>query len=149
MRKMLVYYASDCTGCRSCEMACSLRHKGVNSRSDSLIRIVTNEKEFISQALFCRHCKKPICMQLCPVDAIVIKEDTGQVSVNAGECIGCGLCLECPLGGMHLDSTTGLAANCDLCGGNPACVEFCPSGALQFLLPGETRRSKVAAGLMA
>ncbi len=146
MRRMLVYHRSECTGCRLCELACSLRHKGINSRSDSLIKIITDDRNFANWALFCRHCKRPACMELCPVDAIVIEKKTGLVSVNTGECIGCGLCLECPLGGMHLDQITGFAVNCDLCGGNPACVEFCPTRALQFLLPEDARRSKIAAG---
>jgi Fe-S-cluster-containing hydrogenase component 2 len=48
-----------------------------------------------------------------------------------------------------LDKSTGLAVNCDLCGGNPACVEYCPQGALHYVPLAEARLAraiKVAAG---
>ena len=144
MPKVLVYDVAKCTGCRQCEIICSFRHKSVCGRNDSLIRIVSDDRALTNRGLFCHHCKKPVCVQLCPVGAIARDEEIGLVSIDIAKCMGCGLCTGCPLGGILMDEESGLARNCDLCGGSPACVEFCPPGALQYLLLGETRRLKVA-----
>ena len=143
MRRVLVYDSSKCAGCLYCEVVCTFRHKGAFGRSGSRINIVTNERGLLFAAAFCRHCKKPVCAELCPVDAITRSEETGLVSIDSETCIGCGLCLQCPLGGIDMDDETGLPINCDLCNGNPACVEFCPVGALQYVSAGEARRAKI------
>jgi Fe-S-cluster-containing hydrogenase component 2 len=31
------------------------------------------------------------------------------------------------------DSERNICVKCDLCGGNPLCVKFCPEGALSFV----------------
>lgn len=133
MGKILIYHSMRCTGCHYCEIACSFRHKGICGPSDSRIRIVSDEKNLVNVAFFCHHCKKPVCIELCPVGAIKRNEETGLVAIESEKCIGCGLCLECPLGGMSLDRVTGIAVICDLCQGEPACVEYCPQGALEYI----------------
>ncbi len=139
MSRMLLFYSGKCAGCHYCEIACSFRHKEVCGRSDSLIRIRHDEKNLTGSAFFCHHCGKPVCIELCPVKAIKKDGESGRVTIDAKVCIGCGLCLECPLGGIAMDRVTGLAVNCDLCGGTPACVEFCPQKALQYITPAEAR----------
>lgn len=149
MRKILTYSSSSCTGCRYCEIACSFEHFGVCGRNRSLIRIVTEGKKLVNTALFCHHCKKPVCINACPVDAISRNEETGLVSVDSEKCTGCAICIEeCPLGGIHIDEESGLAVNCDLCNGKPTCVEFCPTQALRYVVPGEARRTKAAISLL-
>ncbi|MDI7260581.1 MAG: 4Fe-4S dicluster domain-containing protein [Thermodesulfobacteriota bacterium] len=144
MRKLLIFDSSKCTGCLFCEIKCTFRHTGMFGTSKSMIKIITNEKEMLQAAMVCRHCQSPICMDLCPVNAIIKSEETGLVSIDSEKCMGCGVCLECPLGGISMDDEMGLAQNCDLCNGKPACVKFCPQGALQYVLPGEARRIKTA-----
>ncbi|MFC2025507.1 4Fe-4S dicluster domain-containing protein [Chloroflexota bacterium] len=139
MRKMLVFYSGKCSGCHYCEIACSFRHKKVCGRVGSLIKILYDEKNLAGTAFFCRHCQKPLCLELCPVDAIKRNGDTGLVTIDSKTCIGCGLCLECPLGGIVLDKSRGVAVNCDLCQGEPVCVEYCPQGALRYISPIEAR----------
>ncbi|MFH1087817.1 MAG: 4Fe-4S dicluster domain-containing protein [Chloroflexota bacterium] len=145
MRKMLVYYADKCTGCLYCENACTLRHKAECGRNGSLIKLVTSERELNFAAMFCHHCKRPVCAELCPVGAITRNDDIGLVRIDIKRCVGCGECVACPLGGIDMDDDTGLAVNCDQCDGKPACVEFCPAGALQYLSTGEARRLKATA----
>jgi len=143
--RTLIIDLSKCIGCRYCEMICTFRHKGVYGRIGSRIRIVTDDKEIINNAFVCRHCKKPVCVELCPVDAISRDEEKQMVVVDADKCIGCGLCVECPMGGMSMDTDTGLAVNCDLCEGKPACVEWCPTGALKYVLADDARAVMSAA----
>ena len=140
MDKSLVYDDSKCTGCSYCNIACTFSHKGLFGTSGSLIKIITNEKAMLHKAMFCHHCKMPTCMDLCTFGAITKNSETGLVSVDSGECVGCGECMKCPLGGMQIDKESQLALNCDLCDGKPACVRFCPTGALQYSSPKEGHR---------
>lgn len=145
MRKVITFNAKRCSGCRACEIVCAMRHRGGCSRDGSRLRLISDDKNMVHQALFCRHCKKPVCRDLCPVDAIVRDEETGVVRVVAEACIGCGLCLDCPLGAMILDPDTGLAAMCDLCDGDPACVKLCVQGALRYVGQAKPRETVVVA----
>ncbi len=149
MHRQLIFDVEKCTGCHYCEIACSFRHKALCGRSDSLIRMVVDDKALLRNALFCHHCKKPLCAEVCPVDAIATDTKTGLVVIDSVKCIGCGVCsTACPFGGILIDAESGIARNCDLCQGKPACVEFCPTGALECRLPGEERRSKELAALL-
>ena len=59
--------------------------------------------------------------------------------------------LACPLGDIHFDREAGVAGKCDLCGGDPACVRFCTSGALRYIEAegaAETRRETLDARLI-
>ena len=72
-------------------------------------------------------------MEACPVDAIKRDPETTAVVVDKEICIGCGDCVEaCPFGYMHLDDYLQTATKCDLCGGNPKCVQVCMARALHF-----------------
>lgn len=133
MREILVFNRSACTGCRYCEMVCSLRHEGLFRRSGSRIRIVAKERDFVVSAMYCRHCKTPVCIGLCNSGAITKDQERGFVSIDPEKCDGCGDCLKCPLGGIRLDKQSERAVNCDLCMGHPVCVEYCDRGALRYL----------------
>ena len=39
----------------------------------------------------------------------------------------------CPFGNMLWDETYRCVQKCDLCGGEPRCVPFCPTGALLYV----------------
>ena len=48
-------------------------------------------------------------------------------------CVGCGTCVDaCPFGMAALHPESGLAIICDLCGGDPACVKRCVTGAIVY-----------------
>ena len=38
----------------------------------------------------------------------------------------------CPFGNITYDEQEAKIIKCDLCGGDPACAKFCPSGAVAF-----------------
>jgi Fe-S-cluster-containing hydrogenase component 2 len=41
--------------------------------------------------------------------------------------------LACPYGVIRFDVAAPVARKCDLCGGDPSCVKYCISGALQYV----------------
>ena len=143
-KKVIAIDPDRCTGCRMCELACSLKKEGVCSPLLSRVRVVTVEREGLDVPLLCLHCADPPCAMVCPVTAISEDGKTGAVEVNDDLCIGCGLCLvACPFGVILLDpqSRGKRMLKCDLCSGEPNCVRFCEPRALDFV-----RREKVSEG---
>ena len=56
------------------------------------------------------------------------------MEIDPERCAGCKMCLlACPYGAIRFDARGRVARKCDLCGGDPQCVKFCISGALQFV----------------
>ncbi|MDP2856595.1 MAG: aldehyde ferredoxin oxidoreductase C-terminal domain-containing protein [Bacillota bacterium] len=122
-----------CSGCRSCEMACSVAHDGKFGTSISRIRVAKMETSGVDVPVVCRHCSDPSCAEACPVEAISTSLCTGARAIDATACTGCGACAEaCPFGAMHIHPATGKAITCDLCGGSPECVERCPLKVLVY-----------------
>jgi len=71
--------------------------------------------------------------------AILVDVDPASASV----CIGCGACVDaCPFGIAILHPETGTAIICDLCGGDPACVERCATGAIVYAERGAAARAR-------
>jgi Fe-S-cluster-containing dehydrogenase component len=143
MKRLVVDYGK-CVGCEMCAMRCSLEKTG-NTVNPAVARIhlVRVEEEGIMMPAVCRHCEEPKCIPACPVKNCMSRDSkTGLVSINAEICIGCKKCTEaCPYGGpvsIPRMSKTGskqsatLKVLCDLCNGKPACVEFCPTGCIQY-----------------
>lgn len=133
LAKSIVVDVHKCTGCRTCEMACSLIHDGKCGPELSRVRVVKWEAQGISVPVTCAGCTKPYCMLVCPVGAISEKAETGALVVDESKCIGCRACtMACPFGhaGFHLEKKK--AIKCDLCDGDPACARFCPSGAISY-----------------
>lgn len=108
----------------------------------------------------CFHCQNPPCTQVCPVQATWMEPD-GIVVVDYNWCIGCRYCMAaCPYDARRFNWTDpvvpeaelnrnqhylgnrlrqkGVVEKCTFCiqrsraGGNPACVEACPTGARIF-----------------
>ncbi len=142
VRRALRFDKDKCTGCRYCEVVCHLRHSSTCSTVGSRIRLVSQDREMTHLAQFCRQCRKPVCQDLCPEGAIIRLAETGRVVVDWDKCTACWACLECPFQGMSADREAGVAVNCDLCGGEPACVKFCSAGALSYAPLEKVRRSR-------
>ena len=131
-----------CKWCRSCELICSLIHEGECSPSLSRITIIIDQFNAEVSADFCRQCSNPACLRSCPVEgAIIIDERTGVTSIVEDLCNGCGLCAEaCPFNKdgtvIKFNPKKNVYFKCDLCGGEPACVDICPAGALKLVRVG-------------
>ena len=120
---------SRCTGCRSCETACSFYHTGKVSRHLARIRVVHIYESGIDGPAVCAQCKERYCLE-CPVDALQIGAQ-GQIIASPTICTRCGGCVtRCPIGAIELFDD--IIYVCDLCGGNPKCVDACTEGAISY-----------------
>ena len=135
--------ATKCIGCKCCEVAC---HEQNNNPPEVKWRQVgeiegglfpDTKRFYISMS--CNHCGDPACLNGCPVDAYYKDETTGIVRIKDDVCIGCQYCTwNCPYGAPQFNKERGMVTKCDMCHGriergqNPACVEACPSGALEI-----------------
>ena len=148
MAKVLTVDATKCTGCGTCEMACSMRNAGEFNPSRSRVQVISFEPDFFRMPIVCLQCYRAPCAEVCPTGAITRDETTGIVRVSAEKCNGCRLCEEaCPLGVIVFSELEGKAVKCELCDGEPQCVDFCPTGALAFKEPEDAaydRRKAVA-----
>lgn len=134
--KMLAVDYRRCTGCRLCEMACSLHHDETVNPAAARLAIIRWEEEGIHVPATCRQCDVAPCQQACQPAAIRRDPTTGALLVNYTLCIGCRMCvLGCPYGAMSVHPTGRQVIKCDLCGGDPQCVPFCETGALRFIEP--------------
>lgn len=135
---------SGCTGCRTCEMICSLYHFGMCSPSKSAIHVIRREKGglIFSFPLVCRQCDPAPCIEACPVDALTRDENSGRIILNRDECTLCGFCREaCPLCCIDIDPDEVELVHCDLCGGEPQCIPACHAECLK-LVDRKTRDEK-------
>jgi len=128
--------AEKCRGCRTCEIVCSFHQAKEFNPTKSSIRVIQKLAGGIiyNIPVLCQQCEDPICMNVCPCNAIYTNSANGAKLISKGRCIGCRICVYvCPFGGVSVDHDTKFAFKCDLCGGNPLCIEFCPFGALEYV----------------
>jgi anaerobic carbon-monoxide dehydrogenase iron sulfur subunit len=141
-RKFVSVDPAKCTGCGICELACS-QEKGESSQLQSRIRVV-RMKPIFNFALACRSCEDAKCVKACPEKALSQAEGTGIIMVSDKKCKGCDWCVQaCEHGGITIHSDSGLAFACDLCGGEPQCVEFCPEEALELVATDEEAEKRM------
>ncbi len=141
-RKFVAVDPSKCTGCGICELACA-QEKGETSPLRSRIRVV-RMKPLFNFALACRSCEDAKCVKACPEKALSQASETGIILVSDKKCKGCDWCVQaCEHGGIEIHPETGLAVACDLCGGEPQCVEFCPEEALELVPTDEAAEKKM------
>jgi Fe-S-cluster-containing hydrogenase component 2 len=134
---MLKVDSEKCCGCRICEMTCSMVHLGFFNPRMALLRVeidrLCRTPSQIDVSVVCRQCHPAPCLEACPEGAIE-KASFGAWIVDKEKCSGCGRCVDaCPYGMISVDAQgKGYATKCDLCEGNPSCVQHCPTGSLMF-----------------
>jgi Fe-S-cluster-containing hydrogenase component 2 len=72
------------------------------------------------------------CSSVCPENFISRDGYSGAVIIN-DSCTGCGKCVPaCPIGAINLIEIEGKvkAFKCNLCSGQPQCVNICPRNAI-------------------
>ena len=116
-----------CIGCRLCQLACSATKEGVFNPELARLKIMSvyDRSGLNIKSAVCTLCLA--CVSACPSGAIAYEEE--RLSFRESVCTDCGLCLEaCPEGIIRAQAH-GVAV-CDLCGGDPECVQLCPHQAL-------------------
>ncbi|MCB9245245.1 MAG: polysulfide reductase NrfD [Flavobacteriales bacterium] len=129
-----------CIGCHACTVACKSEHDvaiGVNRTWVKQVEKGTypNTRRVFS-VMRCNHCTDAPCVEICPTQALFIRED-GIVDFDNDRCIGCKSCMQaCPYDALYIDPDTHTAAKCNYCahrldiGLEPACVNVCPEHAI-------------------
>jgi len=127
----LLVRAKNCVGCRECQLACSFFHEGEISLKKSRIRVdVELPEKFMPFP--CTLCGK--CVEACPTQALTFNPELKYVEFTAERCIGpkgCRKCVDaCPFKVVGWNDDVKNPFICDMCKGNPKCVEYCPTDAL-------------------
>jgi Fe-S-cluster-containing hydrogenase component 2 len=131
---LLVINSKKCTGCRSCELACSFEHYKEFSYELSAIKVLKFEERARSYPLLCLHCENPPCVDVCPTNALLQEDGNGMVVLNEEECNLCGRCIEaCPFEVIFFNSQRKKVIKCDLCTGDPACAKVCAPEAIEWV----------------
>jgi carbon-monoxide dehydrogenase iron sulfur subunit len=141
--KVLVIDHEKCTGCRECELACSVFHTGASNPSRSRIKVIKWEWEGLYLPMTCQNCEKPFCVEVCPTKACHVDPGMNRVIIDSNLCIGCKTCiLACPFGAPLFDSVERVTVKCDYCDGDPQCVRFCEVDAIKYVDASQTSKDK-------
>ncbi len=128
-----------CTGCDVCELGCALEKEKLFNPHVSRIRTMhlsrlINLHACINLVVTCRLCENAPCVVACPRDALRQSKETGVILVNEDKCNGCGWCIQaCPYGAIMPHPEKNVVMMCDLCDGQPKCVDWCPEDALNLV----------------
>ncbi len=130
----ILVHPEKCTGCGTCEAACSIRRTGRKTPEGSAIRAgrITSTGGYVP--LVCAVCAEAVCVNVCPGDVLSRNREFATITLRPEGCSGCSSCiLSCPLGVLHMGERNSVPRPCDLCGGAPECVKSCPTGALECI----------------
>lgn len=142
--KVLVVDQQKCTGCRQCELVCSVYHTGASNPSRSRIKVFKWEHAGIYLPLICNHCEKAYCLEVCPTKACHREPELNhRVVIDKILCIGCKTCImACPFDHPFFDVKERVTVKCDFCDGDPQCVAFCYAKAIYFVDTDNIQMSK-------
>jgi len=125
-----------CTGCECCALACSFAKTGAYNVDSGCISVLKFDESGVDCPVICQQCAEPRCVEACPRHALSKQSSSGLVILDDAFCDGCGICLTaCPYGAIGpapAGDEKRRILKCDLCGGHPACVEWCETGALSL-----------------
>lgn len=153
--RMIAVDYTKCTGCRTCEAACSAyNHKqkvngelvnGLGNPHYTNIR-VHGFKPDVDIPAVCAMCPDNPCISACPVEphpntgrrALYRDEKTGTIKNDLDRCIACGSCAEAcrteRVGIIYPNPVSKKPERmCTLCDGDPQCVKNCPYDALSYM----------------
>lgn len=116
-----------CSGCRLCEIVCSLFHRGKINPEKSAIRIQKDDLDTsVNVPVLCRQCKEMTCLA---TETVVEEEERAKFVWDPARLA------RCPFNAVRVFGKE--AFHCDLCGGSPQCVKVCTTKAITV-----TKRAK-------
>ncbi len=131
--KVVFVEQERCLACRNCERVCSFQESGGFKRENSNIWVHIDLDQRAIFTMTCQHCETAACLEICPTSAIQRDPRTRAVIVQESLCVGCKMCAyACPFGYIHFESKRRTATKCNLCHGDPKCVQNCMAGALHY-----------------
>lgn len=141
MRKGFIFNHSKCVSCGACSASCILE----NGWSVRPRKVYTYNIDAISSvaltnlSVACNHCEIPLCLEGCPSSSYTREPVTGAILIDDKKCLGCNFCQwNCPYDAPKFDTEKRIIGKCNLCynelidGGDPACSNACPTGALDY-----------------
>ena len=132
--KFLIGDAAKCTGCRVCEVVCSVAKEGVSNPARARLHVIRWNEISLEMPMFCQQCESPLCVTVCPTNAISRDQELGRMVIDYNMCMGCRMCVAaCPFGGVSFDPVASKVVKCDLCDGDPMCVKFCSTKAIEYV----------------
>jgi len=142
-----------CIGCWACAAACKVENgtppevwwQTVEVVGGDTVDRSTTEIAKTYRPRNCMQCVDAPCIPVCPVDAITKRPD-GIVEIDGDTCVGCSKCATaCPYDAITMHqrpddpaNAVPVASKCNFCaprvdaGQQPACVDACPTNAIEF-----------------
>ncbi len=148
----ILYDATRCVGCRTCEYECATAHglpapkdevevvRTTNETCNTVVNTFQTSKGEVHIKRQCMHCNEPACGAACLTQAMH-KNETGAVTWDGDKCMGCRYCMvSCPYDMPKFEflKTNPKIQKCDMCfdrqksGEKPICVTNCPNDALLY-----------------
>lgn len=136
-----------CIGCEACSIACRIENitknfwiqvetQGGGQKDTPKGNFPNLEMNFLPK--LCNHCNNPPCVDSCPTEALIKRED-GLVILDKDLCTGCKDCMNvCPYNVIKFDGANNIIEKCNLCVHRidqdlePFCVICCEGQALYF-----------------
>lgn len=142
-RAAFVFDGERCTACEACRIACGIANAaGADTGWRQVLTLNPRRHPALPTrhlSLACNHCDAPACLAGCPAAAYRQDPLSGAVLLDQGRCLGCRYCSwVCPYDAPRFDVASGVMGKCTLCqerlagGGEPACTQACPTGALSW-----------------
>lgn len=162
MKGMIVVHIEKCVACKSCELACAVEHSASKELYTAMAenpapraRVTVEQGAHYAVPLQCRQCDDAPCARVCPSGALSVPDDDSPVVIEQDLCIGCRWCVQtCPFGVISIDEKSRAVIKCDMCmerlkrGESPACVNACPTHALELQTLDEVSVGKRRAALL-
>jgi anaerobic carbon-monoxide dehydrogenase iron sulfur subunit len=122
----LSFNHETCSGCRTCELVCSLQNLKIINPSKAMLRVTAQFPEPGRYDVhICDQCGE--CADACPTGAIHLVKGTWRIDMK--KCDGCLACVPaCPNDVVKVDDD-GMPYKCINC---RQCVEVCPRDALSL-----------------